>query len=440
MSKIGRNDPCPCGSGKKYKKCHLVEAELAETPAPESLKLIPGLFPGPSDDEAFVNPFQFVPMKLDMETKLDELLHEVEFRDMIRLAAGFMFEAQIEKAPWIKGFFERLEIAATSLEERNAYRDLLIRLLRENPKVFAEIGGEILWEFFEAMVADRRADQIETLFIGYAAFATGGLLLFFSLADGLAYFGFLDILVRGMRAGWPAVRVSKMISPESIDRYTHLGINYEVFSALDGAATVNEAELSRRIRYFQKWEAWEVKKCIEVMTAGFEKKVMLADYSAEPVELQKHSDSWVTFHTGLNDLIHAFRGYLRRKKNLAWTRADLAAGEISDTINAWIEDPVQDERKDMDATAYWQDLPCRNLIPDPESLEHYFGHRLYDDDKQEYRVVALLTNLASWLEFLMELEWLTPAVTMKIRTDWESALEDFNLRFEDVVALGAAAL
>jgi preprotein translocase subunit SecA len=25
-SKVGRNDPCPCGSGKKYKKCHGVEA------------------------------------------------------------------------------------------------------------------------------------------------------------------------------------------------------------------------------------------------------------------------------------------------------------------------------------------------------------------------------------------------------------------------------
>jgi len=22
MTKIGRNDPCPCGSGKKYKRCH----------------------------------------------------------------------------------------------------------------------------------------------------------------------------------------------------------------------------------------------------------------------------------------------------------------------------------------------------------------------------------------------------------------------------------
>ncbi|MDQ3222320.1 MAG: SEC-C metal-binding domain-containing protein [Gemmatimonadota bacterium] len=22
MPEAGRNDPCPCGSGKKYKKCH----------------------------------------------------------------------------------------------------------------------------------------------------------------------------------------------------------------------------------------------------------------------------------------------------------------------------------------------------------------------------------------------------------------------------------
>lgn len=28
--KIGRNDPCPCGSGKKYKKCHGATKELEE--------------------------------------------------------------------------------------------------------------------------------------------------------------------------------------------------------------------------------------------------------------------------------------------------------------------------------------------------------------------------------------------------------------------------
>jgi hypothetical protein len=27
--KVGRNDPCPCGSGKKYKKCHMETYEAA---------------------------------------------------------------------------------------------------------------------------------------------------------------------------------------------------------------------------------------------------------------------------------------------------------------------------------------------------------------------------------------------------------------------------
>ena len=28
MAKVGRNEPCPCGSGKKYKSCHMkAEAE-----------------------------------------------------------------------------------------------------------------------------------------------------------------------------------------------------------------------------------------------------------------------------------------------------------------------------------------------------------------------------------------------------------------------------
>jgi len=30
LKTTGRNDPCPCGSGKKYKKCHLPEDEAAK--------------------------------------------------------------------------------------------------------------------------------------------------------------------------------------------------------------------------------------------------------------------------------------------------------------------------------------------------------------------------------------------------------------------------
>lgn len=33
MAKIGRNDPCPCGSGKKYKRCCLAQSEAADRQA-----------------------------------------------------------------------------------------------------------------------------------------------------------------------------------------------------------------------------------------------------------------------------------------------------------------------------------------------------------------------------------------------------------------------
>ncbi len=35
--KLGRNDPCHCGSGKKYKQCHLKQDEAAGGPPPEVL-------------------------------------------------------------------------------------------------------------------------------------------------------------------------------------------------------------------------------------------------------------------------------------------------------------------------------------------------------------------------------------------------------------------
>ena len=33
--KIGRNDPCPCGSGKKYKKCHGMDNNNAKALGPQ---------------------------------------------------------------------------------------------------------------------------------------------------------------------------------------------------------------------------------------------------------------------------------------------------------------------------------------------------------------------------------------------------------------------
>jgi tetratricopeptide (TPR) repeat protein len=41
MAKVGRNDPCPCGSGKKYKKCCLPSQQSLPKPAATTAREIP---------------------------------------------------------------------------------------------------------------------------------------------------------------------------------------------------------------------------------------------------------------------------------------------------------------------------------------------------------------------------------------------------------------
>lgn len=38
--KTGRNDPCPCGSGKKYKNCHMQTSQPTSAPKPLSARKI----------------------------------------------------------------------------------------------------------------------------------------------------------------------------------------------------------------------------------------------------------------------------------------------------------------------------------------------------------------------------------------------------------------
>lgn len=52
MSKIGRNDSCPCGSGKKYKNCHLgqplvsTDGEVIAPPEDRNTRIAKAVIPG----------------------------------------------------------------------------------------------------------------------------------------------------------------------------------------------------------------------------------------------------------------------------------------------------------------------------------------------------------------------------------------------------------
>jgi len=71
---IGRNDPCPCGSGKKYKKCCGNAPQVqAESSSPDRFRFEPGSYGGPDG--------AFVPSIL-----CQKRMSEIEWRDHFVLA------------------------------------------------------------------------------------------------------------------------------------------------------------------------------------------------------------------------------------------------------------------------------------------------------------------------------------------------------------------
>ncbi len=68
MPKIGRNDPCPCGSGKKYKKCCMGKDGIADR-KPNIARQSIGL-PG-------ITPIQISPSPSSMESVLYNAFDEI---------------------------------------------------------------------------------------------------------------------------------------------------------------------------------------------------------------------------------------------------------------------------------------------------------------------------------------------------------------------------
>jgi hypothetical protein len=113
MAKIGRNDPCPCGSGKKHKRCCLgapVAQELAGTNANVPAQLHQELCPCCVDE---------------LNERADHVLDE--------LLAGRVDEAEVFCRDFIRDFpgqAEGIDLLSMIFEERG-HRERALDLLRQ---------------------------------------------------------------------------------------------------------------------------------------------------------------------------------------------------------------------------------------------------------------------------------------------------------------------
>lgn len=117
MAKVGRNQPCPCGSGKKYKQCCLSSDEAAEAaahdeqrrnaPPPTPLGTMPRWTPDDDDDGERLDKMSNDTVDLIRAGNLDEAeraCHRLldEFPDLpdghMRLGQLFRVRGELKRA------------------------------------------------------------------------------------------------------------------------------------------------------------------------------------------------------------------------------------------------------------------------------------------------------------------------------------------------------
>jgi len=217
--KVGRNDPCPCGSGKKYKKCCLGKDQAASNrPADPGAVLqssgdsgpLPAASPRPSKPPratASSRASRPTPPPRPRDPRAerwDALWKEFESQDGAGQVALFLKtlddpELMIDEIAF--EMLSRLRQDAIKRGERARFPELVDALRQRRPEVYQEGAHYYLSWLIQDALAEGRPETVRPLALELAARSARHLDTVIRSLDVLAYHGQLAVLVEAMRVG-----------------------------------------------------------------------------------------------------------------------------------------------------------------------------------------------------------------------------------------------
>ncbi|GEM_PF-3870012 len=387
MSKIGRNDPCHCGSGNKYKKCCLErDAELTHVPA--HVSSMGGLeIQIPDSDE------------LD---GLDDRFHAADFSGKVLMLKAY-FAAPPEDDGMLFEWFLDLNDAVETEQERAVFGECLDLLSVSLPEVYSECIGHLLNERLKIAVKDGDVDVVSRLFRELACSVPLDFDRFFQRADQLAYLGHLDALLRGIRAGWPSVRDDADISDSGIEEYAGLGADFEIFTYLQTTPhpVPENPELAGRVRGFLGNIELQLERSIGEFLGLPDMAWERTDFEITRKAYRKDRTVGHRFEVCLTSLANTFLGWLHREKGMTYSRASLVNGELI----SFVLERLDGNLKDVDflkQIPYKNHRSCQILVPDYQNLDAYLAGSFSMFNFKSYRGFAFIEGIPYWLEFLAQ--------------------------------------
>lgn len=417
--KTGRNDPCPCGSGKKYKKCCLAKDEGAARVAAASAPLL-SLVPPPLDP------------KIEAANARWDEFESADYEGQITLFRQTLDAPELADEAVA---FEMLDVIyqnAIERDERDRFDALLLELRQQQPEVYAEDAHYYLDWLITHAIAAGRFEAIPPLARELAGHAGHDIDTFNNVIDMLAYHGQLATIVDMLRIAWPLVEKSRNVVPWAIDEFSASATDYEVLHYLEHHAEPDphDAQLIERLEFYCPIDSVRLVRFIDLVTGRLQRHWTLGDFALQPRPEKPEEffldDDWVDedeageneaepvdegpVDEGRHNLLllrFEFAGYLRRVEGIPYPKAELASAHIYEYLVRRFDGTLEPQESLIDVVMHPRrpKLPPRRepmhpLCPDVDTFDRYLAELLSIFNPQYYKMTATFELTPAWLRFL----------------------------------------
>jgi hypothetical protein len=242
--KIGRNDPCHCGSGKKYKKCYMPKDQEAERTQRLALAPKPVATVAQPDDFQPPQPPPPDPRAEAFNARWEEFEAQ-DYQGQIALFTTTLDEPELMDEEMAFEMLSTIRGQSVQDDERDRF-DTLVDLLQERlPDVYASHAHYYLELRISNAVAAGRMQDLPALANELAQTAGRDIDTFEHVIAQLAYHAYhgqLSILVEAMQRAWPLIQESTDIFPWDISEFAEQAANLSIYQTLEQTPGLNPTD------------------------------------------------------------------------------------------------------------------------------------------------------------------------------------------------------
>jgi hypothetical protein len=415
----GRNQPCPCGSGKKYKKCCLDKDQAEMRAQSEARKLLPLA----SDDASL-----YEPQEWDEDPFLEELyprFNSADFAERLVLFQKLVNQRQ-GAAGDLFDLFALLQESATDSMARRELNRVLVEIRQVRPDCWEHDLGYYANFFLINALALGETDEIRVYFLEASRQPARHIDLYDQTLDLLAYHGRHQELTEGLRVALPLVEKADNLMPWVADGIASCLIDCEMFSWLEADPTgANFVALKRIVEKIQpRIDSENLCTYVEHLTGR-------QRFSQEKLQDENNRLDLEQF----SFLTASFAGYLIRECRLAGITALMMcrelchyfsrreSGDLKPTIRSRFAQKSRGTKKRKGPSSHL-------LFPDPDTLDRFFASQLHLLSHADHAVTALALSLPAWGIFLEAQNLLDPGTGKDHLSLLTSAIQNLIQIFE----------